>query len=250
MKKVNQSILDLVDDYLIPFQRKPFQSKIPFQFVTSREQQKLMDKEVKECWRMRQWKNQYSRGRVFKQFGPCKKEGWSTKACNKSETSKYIYTIQSHLNERIAGSEVFITRGRLPVQGQFKGCILLWSFTEKLEEVHSVPLVRKLTWISLPMFYLGSCLTNFHKDIENPNCNFVSHKYKNGYLLGQNASNESLLRRDEHVSWQGTLLVRTPGFCNHLEKICLTPVQEIKFWGLKINSVNLETSHRREKYRQ
>ena len=44
LKKVNQSILDLVDDYLIPFQ-----SKIPFQFVTSREQQKLMDKEVKEC---------------------------------------------------------------------------------------------------------------------------------------------------------------------------------------------------------
>ena len=48
LKKVNQSILDLVDDYLIPFQRKPFQSKIPFQFVTSREQQKLMDKEVKK----------------------------------------------------------------------------------------------------------------------------------------------------------------------------------------------------------
>ena len=40
----NQSILDLVDGYLIPFQRKPFQ------LVTSREQ-KLMDKEVKEMLR-------------------------------------------------------------------------------------------------------------------------------------------------------------------------------------------------------
>ena len=43
----NQSILDLVDGYVITLPRKPFQSKIPFQLVTSREQQKLMDKEVK-----------------------------------------------------------------------------------------------------------------------------------------------------------------------------------------------------------
>ena len=44
----DQSILDLVDGYVIPFQRKPFQSKTPFQLATSREQQRLMDKEVKE----------------------------------------------------------------------------------------------------------------------------------------------------------------------------------------------------------
>ena len=40
-----------LDGYVTPFQRKPFQSKIPFQLVTSREQQKLMDKEVKEMLR-------------------------------------------------------------------------------------------------------------------------------------------------------------------------------------------------------
>ena len=44
----DQSILDLVDGYKIPFQRKPFQTKAPFQLVASREQQKLMGKEVKE----------------------------------------------------------------------------------------------------------------------------------------------------------------------------------------------------------
>ena len=44
----DQSILDLVRGYVIPFQRKPFQSKIPFQLATSREQQKLLDTEVKE----------------------------------------------------------------------------------------------------------------------------------------------------------------------------------------------------------
>ena len=44
----NQSILDLVDGYVIHCQRTPFQSKIPFQLATSREEQKLMDKEVKK----------------------------------------------------------------------------------------------------------------------------------------------------------------------------------------------------------
>ena len=33
----DQSNLDLVDGYVIPFQRKPFQSKIPFQLAKSRE---------------------------------------------------------------------------------------------------------------------------------------------------------------------------------------------------------------------
>ena len=33
----DQSILDLVDGYAIPFQRKPSQSKIPFQLATNRE---------------------------------------------------------------------------------------------------------------------------------------------------------------------------------------------------------------------
>ena len=49
----DQSILDLADGYVIPFQRKPFQSKSPSQLAKSREQQKLMDKEVKEMLKKR-----------------------------------------------------------------------------------------------------------------------------------------------------------------------------------------------------
>lgn len=41
-------MLDLVDGYVIPFERKPLKSKILFQLVTIREQQKLMDKKMKE----------------------------------------------------------------------------------------------------------------------------------------------------------------------------------------------------------
>ena len=109
--------------------------------------------------------------------------GGVAKTSNKSEASKYIYTIQSLQNERTAESEIFVTKRRLYVQARSKGCMLLCSFTEKIEEIHSVPLVRKLIRIFAAMFWLGSHPTNFHKIIENCNCNFASHKYKNDYLL-------------------------------------------------------------------
>ena len=127
---------------------------------------------------------QDSKGRVVKQFIPCKKEEWGAKTSNKSETSKCTYTIQSLQNGRIAESEIFLTRRRLYVQAQSKGCISLFSFTGILEEIHLVPLARKLTPISVPMFSLVSYPSNFHKTIENPNCNFAFRKYKNSYLLG------------------------------------------------------------------
>ena len=47
----DKSILDLVEGYVIPFQRKPFQSNTLFQLATSPEQQKLMYKEVKEIFK-------------------------------------------------------------------------------------------------------------------------------------------------------------------------------------------------------
>ena len=98
--------------------------------------------------------------------------------------------------------------------------IVLRSLTEKLEEIRSVPLVRKLIQIAVPMFWLGSCLTNFHKTTENPNCNFASRKYQNDHLLGRHASNGSLHREDNRVSGHSNLLVTTSGFCNQLEKYC------------------------------
>ena len=70
------------------------------------------------------------------------------------------------------------------MQARSKGCILLSSLQEKLEGIHLVPLGRKLLQIPVSMFWFGSCPTNFHKTIENPNCNFTSHKHKYDHLLG------------------------------------------------------------------
>ena len=125
------------------------------------------------------------------------------------------------------------TRGRLYVQARSKGCILLCSFTEKLEKKRSVSLVRKLIQISVPMFWLGRYPTNFHKIIENPNCNFASPKYKNDYLLGRHASNGSLHRGVKHVSRHGNLLVTTSEFCNQLEKVCFDTSPGDRIFGAK-----------------
>ena len=133
------------------------------------------------------------------------------------------------------------------MQARSRGCILLCSFIEKLEEIHSVPLVMKLIRISVPMFWLEFCPTNFHKIIENPNCNLASHKYKNGYLLGQHALNGSLHRRDNHMSRHSNLLVTTSGFCNHLENVCFdTSAGDRICWTKNQLTQPRNISHRRE----
>ena len=63
---------------------------------------------------------------------------------------------------------MFAARRRLSVPARSKGCILLCSFTEKFEEIRSLLVVRKLIRISVPMFWPGSCPTNFHKTTEIP----------------------------------------------------------------------------------
>ena len=54
------------------------------------------------------------------------------------------------------------------MQGQFKKCILLRSFTEKLEEVHSVPLVRNLHEFLCLCFSLGPASRIFTKILKIP----------------------------------------------------------------------------------
>ena len=202
---------------------------------------------VKEAGAISQTSSRVKKGRVLKKFVLCKKEQWGEKASNKSETSKCVYTIQSLQNGRTAKSEIFVTGGRLYVQARSKGCILLRSFTENLEEIRSVPLVRKLILISVPMVWLGSCPTNFHKIIKNPNWNFASHKYKNDNLLGRHASNGPLHRGDKHVPQHSNLLVTISGFCNQLEKVCFdTSAGDRIFEAKNQLSQPRNISHRRE----
>ena len=119
--------------------------------------------------------------------------------------------------------------------------------TLKLEEIRSVPLVKKLIRISVTMFWLRSCPTNLHKIIENPNFNSASHKYKIDYLLGRHASNGSLHRGDKHLSRHNNHFATTCGFCNQLEKVCFdTSAGDRIFVAKNQRSQPTDISHRRE----
>ena len=96
------------------------------------------------------------------------------------------------------------------------------------------------------MFWLRSCPTNFDKINKNSNCNFMSHKYKNGYLL-EHASNGSLQRRDKYVSQYSYLLVTTFGFCNQLEKVFFDINARDQIFGAKTQlSQPRNFSHKRQ----
>ena len=87
----DQSILDLVDGYVIPFQRKPFQSKTPFQLATSREQQKLMDKEVKEMLKKGAIRQASAvNGEFLSNLFLVKKNGWERPVINLKHLNAFI----------------------------------------------------------------------------------------------------------------------------------------------------------------
>ena len=121
------------------------------------------------------------------------------------------------------------------MQARSKGCILFCSFTEKLEKIRSVPLVRKLIRISVSMFWLGSRPPNFHKIIESPN-------YLENILLMGHSIEEISMSRDIVI-----FLLQHLGFVINWKRSVLTPVQEVEFLGLKNNSVKREISIREEK---
>ena len=108
-------------------------------------------------------------------------------------------------------------------------------------------LVRKLIRVSVPMFWLGSCPSNFDRIIENPNRNFASHKYKNDYLLGRHASKGHSIEEISIFCDTVIFLFQHLGFVINWKKSVLTPVQHIEFLGLKTNSVDLEISLTEEK---
>ena len=137
-------------------------------------------------------------------------------ASNKSEAPKPIYTMQRIQNGRIV---------------EFDGCIFIIVFLyRKAFRDTFVPVVRKLIRISVPMFWLGSCPTNFSKTIGNLNSDFASHKCRTDHLHG-NAFNVSIHRGDKQLSRQSNLRCTTSEFCNQLEEVCFdTSAEDFKDW--------------------
>ena len=111
------------------------------------------------------------------------------------------------------------------MQARSKGCILLSYFTEKLKEVSSVSLVRKLIRISVLIFWLGSCPTNFYKVDEMPITILCCLNIRMIIYL------DDMLLKGYSVEGRVIFLVQHLDFIINCKKSVLTPEQSVSnFW--------------------
>ena len=241
----DQSILDLVDGYVIPFQRKPFQSKTPFQLATSREQQKLMDKEVKEMLK---------KGAI-RQASTVKGEFLSNLFLVKKKNGGQRPVINlKHLN-------AFIPYNHFKMEGLQNLRYLLQEgdYIDLKDAYYCVPLQKnsrkyvRFRWSGnlyeflCLCFGLGPAPRISTKLLKIPiailrRINMGMIIYLDDMLLMGHSIEEISMCRDTVI-----FLLQHLGFVINWKKSVLTPVQEIEFLGLKINSVNLEISLTEEK---
>ena len=118
---------------------------------------------------------------------------------------------------------------------------------EKVKAIYSLPLVRKLARVPLPLLWFGTSTTNICKIVTNANDNLTQDKNQNYNLLSRRAIDWSHFRRDTHEPRHSNLPSETSGICHKLDKVCMTPVQEIEFLDLITNSVTLELSLKKTK---
>ena len=106
---------------------------------------------------------------------------------------------------------------------------------------------RKLIRIPLLMFLPGSSPSDFHKTFEDPNCLIKEDQCKNKNIFGQHASDGPNVERKFASKGDIDFSVTKFRFCDKFKKSQLTPVKEIEFSGLAINSVNMTLALPQEK---
>ena len=145
-------------------------------------------------------------------------------------------------NGRFAKSEIHVVKRRLHVQTRLKRCIFFSSLEKKFAAICSLPLVRRLVRVPLPLLCFGTSATNIYKIAKSANDNLTQYKHQNNNLLRQHAIDWSLFRRDSHESRHSNVPSATSKICYKLEKVCVDTGAGKRVLGLTINSVTLELS--------
>ena len=101
---------------------------------------------------------------VCKQFIPCKKEGWGPKTSDKFEATECRYPIFSLILDLI---DAYFS---VPLEKKFK-------------TICSIPLVKKLVRVPLPLLWFGASTTNIHKITKSANDSLTQDKHQNINLL-------------------------------------------------------------------
>ena len=112
----------------------------------------------------------------------------------------------------------------------------------RLKAIFSRSLVRKLVQVSLLLLWCGTRSINIYKVAKSANDNLTQDKHQNNNFFRRRAMighclEEIFMSRDTII-----FCLQNLGFVINWKKSVLTPVREIEFLDLKINSVTLELS--------
>ena len=102
-------------------------------------------------------------------------------------------------------------------------------------------------WIPLLTFWSGPSFSDFHKTSEDPSCLIKEDQCKNNNIFGRHVSNGPNVKKISQAKQTFIFLLQNLGFAINLKKLQLTPVKEIEFLGLVINSVNMTLAFYQEK---
>ena len=89
------------------------------------------------------------------------------------------------------------------------------------------------------MFRPGFSPSDFYKTSEGPNCLIKEDQCRNNNIFGRRAINGLNVEKKFASKVDIDFSVTKFRFCDNIKKLQLTPVKEIKFLGLVMNSVNM-----------
>ena len=162
----NPKILDIVKGHKIPFDSKPFQSKIASQPIVTREGEELVKLEVKEMLRkgairkVQPLKGEF----VSNLFLVKKKDGGQRPVTNLKQLNAYIPCCHFK-TERLQNLKYMLQRGRYMFKLDSKDAYFIFQFPWiKVKAVFSLSLVRKLVRTPFPFALVWD---QYHKYSQN-----------------------------------------------------------------------------------
>ena len=234
-------IVDIVKGYKIPFHSKPFQSKISFQPIVSREGEELVKLEVKEMLKKGAIRKvQPSKGEfVSNLFLVKKKDGGQRPVINLKQLNAYIPYCHFKM-EDLQNLKHMLQKGDYMCKLDLKDAYFSVPFEKNSKQfVHFRWSGNMYEFLCL-WFGLGPAPRIFTKLLKVSmtilrRINIKIIIYLDDMLLIGHSLEEIVMSRDTVI-----FLLQHLGFVINWKKSVLTPVQEIEFLGPTVNSVTLE----------
>ena len=181
-------ILDIVKGYKIPFHSKRLQSKIPSQPIVSREGEESVKLWIKEMLKKRAIRKvQPSKGEfVSNLFLVKKKDGCQRPVINLKQLNAYIpychFKLEGlkHLKYMLRKEDYMC---KLDLKDVYFSGLFFSSPGKNFKAICSLPLVRNLLPVPLPLLWFGTSTTNIYKIAKSVNDSFTENKYQNNNLL-------------------------------------------------------------------